>query len=289
MDFRKEVWQLLSLWQPGKVLRTAYDTAWVARLADVDPEMSNNALNWICSHQLPDGSWGAEQPLYYHDRVISTLAAMTALCRRGRRLSDRKQIEAGLQALENLTGGATTGLMADPNGATAGFETIVPTLVAEAEALGIIKRQGDRILGRFKKQREAKLRRLDGKVINRYLSIAYSAEMAGSDNIRLLDLENLLESNGSVAHSPSATAYFASSVCPDHPAAMKYLHDVVDQEGGFPGTASFDVYEQAWVLWNLTLACPADSFLRILANRIWITCILPGSLDVVWDLAKVIQ
>ena len=63
---------------------TAYDTAWVARLGDLDRSLSLWSLNWVCQHQLADGSWGAPEPVYYHDRVISTLAAMTALCRQGR-------------------------------------------------------------------------------------------------------------------------------------------------------------------------------------------------------------
>ena len=52
-----------------------------------------------------------------------------------------------------IVGGATQGLQSDPNGATVGFEMIAPTLAAEAEKLGIIKRQGDRILGRLSKLR----------------------------------------------------------------------------------------------------------------------------------------
>lgn len=38
---------------------TAYDTAWVAKLGQLDDELSDLALNWLCERQLPDGSWGA--------------------------------------------------------------------------------------------------------------------------------------------------------------------------------------------------------------------------------------
>ncbi len=107
MDFRGEIRHLLSEWSPGRVMRTAYDTAWVARLGEVDQAMSNAALRWISENQLPDGSWGAAAPLYYHDRVISTLAAMLVLTRQGRRSYDRRQIELGLLALERIAGGAT--------------------------------------------------------------------------------------------------------------------------------------------------------------------------------------
>ncbi|RPJ47493.1 MAG: cyclase, partial [Chloroflexi bacterium] len=207
MELQNELKRLLIEWQPGRVMKTCYDTAWVARLGDVDPQMSKAALSWICENQLPDGSWGAPAPMYYHDRVISTLAAMLALTRQGRRSQDRKQIELGRAALERIAGGATQGLMADPNGATVGFEMIVPTLIAEAEGLGILQHQGDRILGRLTRLRQAKMARLNGYRVSRNLTIAYSAEMAGPDCQFLFDLENLQEPNGSVAHSPSATAY----------------------------------------------------------------------------------
>jgi halimadienyl-diphosphate synthase len=78
------VQSLLSNLGPGKMSSLAYDTAWVARLDDIDSELSNRALNWIVDNQLSDGSWGVEKPFYYHDRVISTLAAMIVLTRRGK-------------------------------------------------------------------------------------------------------------------------------------------------------------------------------------------------------------
>jgi halimadienyl-diphosphate synthase len=93
------------------------------------------------------------------------------------------------------------------NGATVGFEMIAPTLAAEAEKLGIIKNQGDRILGRLSRQRAKKLSYLRGKMISRNVTMAFSAEMAGIDGQHMLDIENLQESNGSVGVSPSATAY----------------------------------------------------------------------------------
>jgi halimadienyl-diphosphate synthase len=262
MDLQEQLKSMLTEWQPGHAMRTCYDTAWVARLGDIDEEMSKAALQWICDNQLPDGSWGAAAPMYYHDRVISTLAAMLALTHQGRRSQDRKQIELGRAALERFTGGATQGLMADPNGATVGFEMIVPTLIAEAEALGILQRQGDRILGRLTRLRQAKMARLNGFHVSRHLTIAYSAEMAGPDCKFLFDLDNLQEPNGSVAHSPSATAYFARHLRPGDPAAMNYLRDVVAKDGGAPMAVSFDITERSWTLWNLSLTGALDGEIR---------------------------
>src|SRR5215216_2435526 len=238
---------------PGHMGSTAYDTAWTARLGEVDWSLSSRSLAWLAEHQLPDGSWGAAAPMYYHDRVLCTLAAMIALTYRGRRGQDKLQIEKGRLALERIVNGATQGLQADPNGATVGFEMIAPTLAAEAERLGIIKKQGDRILGRLSKQRAKKLSYLKDNMISKRVTIAFSAEMAGSDGKHMLDINNLQESNGSVGLSPSATAYFAAYINKGDEASLKYLNSTAKPDGGQPNVAPFDVFEIAWSLWNLSM------------------------------------
>lgn len=258
MNLKSDVIQLLKEMGSGKMPSLAYDTAWVARLGEIDWNLSSQALAWLSDHQLADGSWGAEKPFYYHDRVISTLSAMIALSYRGRRAYDRTQIEAGLEALERMTSGATKGLRADSNGASVGFEMIVPTLVAEAERLGIIQKQGDRILGRMKRLREQKMAKLAGVQISRHFTPAFSAEMAGFDGQNILDIDNLQELNGSVANSPSATAYYAAQVIPGNEPAIEYLNSTA-QDGGVPFATPFDIFERAWVLWNLSLIKSLDN------------------------------
>lgn len=238
---------------PGHMASTAYDTAWAARLGDIDCELTNKSLAWLAEHQLPDGSWGAPAPMYYHDRVLCTLAAMIALAYQGRRGHDKVQIENGRLALERIVGGATQGLQADPNGATVGFEMIAPTLVEEAEKLGLIKNQANRILGRLSKQRAKKLSYLQGKMLSRNVTMAFSSEMAGIDGQHMLDIENLQETNGSVGLSPSATAYFATYIKKGDKASLEYLNKTINSDGGQPNVSPFDVFEIAWSLWNLSL------------------------------------
>jgi halimadienyl-diphosphate synthase len=254
INVESEIQKLLKEIGPGRMSSTAYDTAWVARLGDVDQDLSHQAMEWLSENQLPDGSWGAKDIFYYHDRVISTLAAMIALTQHGRRTHDKLQIEKGLLALEHITSGATQGLASDPNGATVGFEMIAPTLVAEAEKLGIIKQQGDRILGRMRYLREKKMRKLTGVRISRYYTPAFSAEMAGEDGKSILDFDNLQESNGSVANSPSATAYFAHQIKTGDKKSLHYLRKTIEgRTGGAPFASPFNIFERAWVLWNLSL------------------------------------
>lgn len=250
---RESVKELLKQVGPGKMSGVAYDTAWVARLGEIDSNLSARALEWLAENQLADGSWGAERPVYYHDRVVSTLAAMIALTYRGQRSHDRARIERGLTALGKMTSGMTGKLQQDSNGPTVGFEMIVPTLVSEAQSLGLLNSHGDQILEVLDQQRKTKLGLLQGKMINRDITAAFSAEMAGVDGQHMLDVENLQESNGSVGHSPSATAYFALNVRPGNEQALEYLHNVTDVGGGIPDLMPFDIYEALWVLWNFSL------------------------------------
>jgi halimadienyl-diphosphate synthase len=257
MNLSQSVCQLLKETGPGRMTNTAYDTAWIARLGEIDLTMSNLALDWLCQNQLPDGSWGTPEFLYYHDRVICTLAAIIALCKHGKRSRDHIQQAKGVTALERLTSGATRGLMADPGGSTVGFEMIMPTLLAEAQALGIIQNQDNHILGRLSRKRAVKIAMLQGKMISRQVTMAHSAEMAGPDAMHLLDIDNLQEKNGSIASNPAATAYFAIQVRPGDGKALDYLRKVIVNNGA-PYLSPFDIYERAWVLWNLALAAPLD-------------------------------
>lgn len=251
VELEKKVHQLLRETGPGRMMNTAYDTAWVARL---DTPIGQQALAWLRAHQLADGSWGAPEPHYYHDRVLCTLAAMTALGRRGQ-AQDGPRLRGAQSALE----ADIQHLDADPAGETIGFEMIAPTLLDEAEALGVFHYRNGGLLNRLRRQRAAKLAALPRGMVNRYVTVAFSAEMAGCDGMHLFDVENLTEANGSVAVSPSATAYYLLYVCHDDQTALAYLHEVVDSsDGGAPNVAPFDVFERAWVLWNLALAGPLD-------------------------------
>lgn len=249
--------QLLAQIGYGRILSTAYDTAWVARLAELDPAVGEQALEWLRVNQLSDGTWGNETPRYYHDRLISTLAAMTALAKYGK-ADDRQRWQRAQIAIDTIT----NGLLADPAGATIGFEMIVPTLLCEAKEIGLVNNCQDGALGKLEQYRAAKIAALPNGMINRFVTVAFSAEMAGPDGQHLLDVDNLQEANGSLGHSPSATAYFALHVRSGDPQAMAYLRSVVTNDGGVPDVAPFDVFERGWTLWNLSLLKPLDAALR---------------------------
>jgi len=254
MDLHESVCQLLQEIGANLITRSAYDTAWVARLCEVDSRIGEQALDWLRAHQLADGSWGAEEPRYYHGRLVCTLAAMIAFARRGH-VRDRVRLRRAQLALE----AATNRLRADPAGETVGFEMIVPTLLAEAKNLGIIQPQGggDGFLSQLVLRRAAKLAALPTGVVNCFVTAAFSAEMVGPEGLQLLDAENLQQVNGSVVYSPAATAFFALHVRRHDPAALAYLRQVA-VDGAVPYVAPIEVFERAWPLWNLALVGSLD-------------------------------
>jgi halimadienyl-diphosphate synthase len=253
MNLRQEIYDLLQEIGPGRMMPTAYDTAWVARLAELREPVAEHALEWLRFNQLPDGSWGASEPCYHHDRVISTLAAMNALARWGE-ARDRARLQRAKSALRVYI----EGLEIDPAGETVGFELIVPTLLEEAKGLGSLKQNDWGVLDKLNLRRKAKLSALPDKMINRYVTVAFSAEMAGTDGRHLLDVKKLKEVNGSIAVSPSATAYFLLYVDHQDTQALNYVREVAP-DGEAPNVSPFDVFERAWTLWNLALTESLES------------------------------
>ncbi|NDJ61290.1 MAG: cyclase [Chloroflexi bacterium] len=256
MQIQDELHALLAQIGPGRISSTAYDTAWFARLAPLDASISAAAVAWLRGNQHADGSWGARFPHYHHDRLICTLAAMIALAYYGNE-TDQPRLERARATLKP----ALKGLHDDPNGETVGFEMIVPTLLEETQRLGVYEYNGNGTLEKLIRKRSAKIAALPGGMINRHVSAAFSSEMAGPDGLHLLDVPRLQEANGSVGNSPASTAFFALTAQPGDERALAYLRQVATENDGIPFVSPFDVFERAWVLWNLSLVqkqLPAD-------------------------------
>jgi halimadienyl-diphosphate synthase len=250
--------ELLNRIGPGKTLSpSAYDTAWLARLRRVEPELAEGALRWLRANQLPDGSWGAREYIYHHDRVICTLAAIIALHDWDQH-EDQARIELGLAAL----GRSWPKLPLDLAGETIAFETILPSLLDEAQRLGIPVPINSSEIEYLVRLRLQKLEKLPESVINRSVSLSYSSEMIGPDAIAVLDFENLQESNGSVGYSPAATCYYLLHE-KDSPNAVTYLNSLVSN-GSLPTVGAIDVFETSWTLWNLIInGDPSPELLRL--------------------------
>ena len=284
MQIESEIKTLISELGSSKMSSAAYDTAWVAQMIELDKEMGEHALEWLRSNQLPSGCWGTKEIHYNHDRVISTLSAMIALKKWGNK-QDQQRVNLAKLGLD----AAIRSLQSDVAGATVGFEMLVPFLLDTAYNLGALQRKGDKELtlahkvdqqyannsaskrraditfDQLKQGKKQKLASLPGGIINRHVTISFSIEMLGEDDIHLLDIENLQELDGSVAGSPSATAFFALTVRPGDKRALAYLRRVAEKNnlfdgGGIPEVAPIEIFEIGWVLWNLSLIEDRSNF-----------------------------
>jgi halimadienyl-diphosphate synthase len=229
---------------PLRVSPSPYDTAWLARL---DGAIGQRALTWIKANQLPDGSWGSPPIVYHHDQVACTLAAMTTLLQAGVS-PDSPAIKRATFAVSK----AIQGLDSDHCGATVGFELIVPSLLSEAQALGVSIESPE--LDNLLWARSSKLSALPDRRIDRRHTPSFSAEAVGQDHLNILDADNLQAPNGSVSFSPSATAFFARYVKAGDEKALAYLKDVIDDNGAAPYVGPIEIFDRGWALWNLSLS-----------------------------------
>ncbi len=233
----------------SKISSAAYDTAWIAQLAGIDNSLGYRALEWIREHQLADGTWGANHFVHHHDRVICTVAAMISLEKFGTQ-EDDVRIQRARHGLDF----ALKGISADASGATVGFEMLLPSMLTQTKSSRDLLRNCDLNFDQMASGLRKKLSSQPDKVINRDVSMAFSAELA-NDQPEMLNLSNIQEQNGSLGGSPAATAYYALVASPGNQEALDYLQNVTEKfsDGSAPQVYPFNTYEIAWSLWNLSL------------------------------------
>lgn len=253
LNVTAETHRLLGKLGSNQVEPVAYDTAWLARLTPFDKQLATKSLEWLRANQLPEGRWGANQPLYHHDRVICTLAAIISLARNGA-AEDRPRIQKALPLLQH----SLSNLDLDISGRTIAFEMLLPTMVAEARSLGLSVSDPNDLLRKMYRLRAAKLARAPKGMISRGTTLGFSAEMVGTDGLHLLDIDNLQLPDGSLSASPAATAFYASYVRPE-PTVMQYLRQFGTNGGGAPAITAIDVFERAWGVWNISHASAPDA------------------------------
>lgn len=223
---------------------SAYDTAWIARVplpGDHSRPAFPQALEWLRAHQHLDGSWGTPVP-YYYDRAISTLAALIALAQ-WKQSEDQVRLEAAHHFLTS---------MPQPDDHvldTIGFELVFPSLLQEATRLGFsFPRSHFQNALRLRKE---KLQRIPPELVySRDVTVVFNLEFIGEDlDMRLV--YELQESNGSMCNAPAATASFVARTGDQR--AYEYLNTVMTN-GCVPFAMPVDIFERAWVLYNLELA-----------------------------------
>ncbi|KAI7755323.1 hypothetical protein M8C21_030169, partial [Ambrosia artemisiifolia] len=228
----------------GVISPSAYDTAWVALIEDVDEQSGGpqfpSSLEWIVNHQLLDGSWGESMIFSVADRLVNTLACVIALtswkvhpdkCERGLKFVKDNLYRLGDQHEEHKTHG---------------LELVFPALIELARKLDIEVPNDSPVVKDLYKRREMKLLKIPKeKVHNTPTIMIYSLE--GMKDLEWDKLLKLQSENGSIVYSPSATA-FAFMQTKDQK-CRTYLTNLVDEfKGGVPHVYPVEIFEKSWMV-----------------------------------------
>ena len=219
-----------------------YDTAWLAWLY---PEVREGVID----AQRPDGSWGGELE-YYHDRVICTLSVINAIAATSTNGYDLHRIEQGIQYLEKAIPHLAKDVLD-----SVGFELLLPRLVDIGVSLGLkLKNVQTLIEPLITPLYHQKLAAIPQKMVySPNIPLAFSLEFVGFENIDPTALSQLRAANGSIHHSPSATA-FVEIAAPSATAGRTYLDGVINRYNGIaPMATPIEIFEITWVLHSLSL------------------------------------
>lgn len=241
MDYTSEARELVSHLHQ-RMGPSPYDIGWMARLRapDGSPRWPD-LIDWLLDYQRSDGSWGGEIA-YYHDRIICTLSALIAL----QQNSSSHHAQNAIKAAERYVWRHLHLLPRDPF-ELVGFELLLPTLLIEAQAMGLDVPSHTCGYGEIQ---TAKLRLIPPDLLySPRVTTVHSLEFLGhsADRERL---HQILENNDSVGCSPAATAYYLLHF-PGDERALAYLDDMRRQSGHVIYLYPFSTFELAWVLKNL--------------------------------------
>ncbi|EFJ37773.1 terpene synthase [Selaginella moellendorffii] len=222
-------WQMKLASGKGEISPSAYDTAWVARIAsECDSSLPEfpEALEWIINSQLPDGSWGDDRHLQLYDRVLSTLSCLVTL-----KTWDigHNSIAQGTKFLrENMIK-----LKQDDGDLLSGFEVTFPMMLHEAKKLGLDLPHETDCLGIP----------LD-KLHSAPTTLLYSLEGLQDLEIDWQEILKLQSKDGSFLSSPSSTAcvYLKTK----DRKSLQYAMQV--QNYAVPCHYPIDLFESLWVV-----------------------------------------
>ncbi|KAG7970545.1 hypothetical protein I3843_07G089500 [Carya illinoinensis] len=234
---------MLGSMEDGEISISAYDTAWVALVQDVNgsglPQFPSS-LQWIANNQLPDGSWGDSEIFFAYDRIINTLACVVALkswnilpekCEKGISFLKEKICKLEYENDEHMP---------------IGFEVAFPSLLEIARSLDIEVPFDSPALQDIYAKRNIKLTRIPREIMHKVpTTLLHSLEgMPGLDWEKLLKLQS---QDGSFLFSPSSTAFALMQTKDKN--CLRYLKKAVQRfNGGVPNVYPVDLFEHIWAV-----------------------------------------
>ncbi|MCI0578564.1 MAG: hypothetical protein L0332_35065 [Chloroflexi bacterium] len=226
---------------------SSYDIAWLARLQRPDHQGPHwpHLIDWLLANQHPDGSWGG-MILYYHDRVICTLAAAIALRHSGEGIA----VEKAIKRAEYYLWHHLHLLHRDPF-ELVGFELLFPSLLADAQTIDL---DVPRHTCGYGKIQAEKLRLIPSSMLySPRISTVHSLEFLGRRG-NVSQMKHALASNGSLGNSPAATAYYLSLCNSSDSRALSYLEATQAHMEHIIYLYPFRTFELTWALNNLAFS-----------------------------------
>ncbi|KAJ4968252.1 hypothetical protein NE237_014953 [Protea cynaroides] len=240
----KSIKSMLSSMEDGEISISAYDTAWVALVKDVNgsgvPQFPSS-LQWIVENQLPDGSWGDRFLFSAYDRILNTLACIIAL-----KVWNIYPVlsEKGMAFIrENMS---KLGSGDEEHMMLGGFEFAFPSLIEMAKQHDLQIPTDGPIINEIYAKRNIKLTKIPKDMMYKIpTTLLYSLEgMGGLDWEKLMKLQC---QDGSFFHSPSSTAFALMQTKDER--CLKYLKKVVEKfNGGVPHIYPVDLFERIWAV-----------------------------------------
>ncbi|XP_031110973.1 (-)-kolavenyl diphosphate synthase TPS28, chloroplastic isoform X2 [Ipomoea triloba] len=227
----------------GDISVSAYDTAWVALVKDINGGESPQfptALDWIANNQLPDGSWGDRFIFLAHDRILNTLACVIALkswdmhpekCEQGMMFLRENMKKLGEENAEHMP---------------IGFEVAFPSLIEMAKKLGIEFPDESPVVQDIYALRNLKLKKIPRELMHQVpTTLLHSLE--GMEDLEWQKLLRLRCDDGSFLFSPASTAFALMQTKDDN--CLRYLANAVRKfNGGVPNVYPVDMFEHIWAV-----------------------------------------
>ncbi|XP_047326081.1 ent-copalyl diphosphate synthase 1-like [Impatiens glandulifera] len=246
----KKIWQyiqtirlMLSSMDDGEISVSAYDTAWVALVENIDgngggPQFPSS-LQWIVDHQLNDGSWGDRLIFELHDRMLNTLACVVAM--KHWNIHPNKCEQGMMFIRENINKLAEENAEHMP----IGFEVAFPSLIELARNVGIEVSNDSPFLQEIYSRRNLKLKRIPKDIMHQVpTTLLYSLE--GMSDLNWEKLLKLQSQDGSFLFSPASTAFALSQTKDSN--CLAYLQRIVSKfNGAVPISYPLDLFERIWM------------------------------------------
>nr|QWD59162.1 ent-copalyl diphosphate synthase [Aconitum carmichaelii] len=242
-EWVEKIKSMLSCMEDGDISISAYDTAWVALVKDIDgndgPHFPSS-LQWIVDNQLSDGSWGDEDIYSAHDRILNTLGCIVALKTWN---VHPEKCENGLAFIrQNINKLEDENIEHMP----IGFEVAFPSTIEIARKIGLEIPVDSPAVQEIYEQRNLKLSKIPMDMVHMVpTTLLHSLEgMEGLDWGKLIKLQS---SDGSMLFSPSSTAFALMNT--KNEKCLEYLKKPVEKfNGGVPNVYPVDLFENVWAV-----------------------------------------